>query len=73
MISASFSNINAWGSIRERVYDFANSNGNLIALLESTTPGPESEISGRSSSSSIGLPVANAPDVLHPCGLLYYP
>jgi hypothetical protein len=22
---------------------------------------------------SIGLPVANAPDVLQPCGLLYYP
>jgi len=22
---------------------------------------------------SVGLPVANAPDVLQPCGLLYYP
>jgi hypothetical protein len=26
-----------------------------------------------SSSSFCGLPVANAPDVLQPCGLLYYP
>ena len=25
------------------------------------------------SSFSVGLPVANAPDVLQPCGLLYYP
>jgi hypothetical protein len=22
---------------------------------------------------SVGLPIANAPDVLQPCGLLYYP
>jgi phosphatidylserine synthase len=29
--------------------------------------------SSSSSSSFCGLPVANAPDVLQPCGLLYYP
>ena len=30
-------------------------------------------LTGSSSSFSVGLPVANAPDVLQPFGLLYYP
>ena len=32
-----------------------------------------SSSSSSSSSSSVGLQVATAPDVLQPCGLLYYP